>query len=313
LTDAAGGRIPPAVSSDYARRLTEAQDGVARMLDRLLDAPPTGNRPPTPPRLREAMRYAALSGGKRLRPFVLIEAARLFGKTGDGVVRAAAALECVHCYSLVHDDLPSMDDDDTRRGQPTVHRAFGEATAILAGDALLTLAFAVLADPATDADAATRLALVAGLAEAAGQAGMVGGQMLDLAPPAETIDEAAVIRLQSMKTASLFSYAAEAGAVLGGASASERGMLSTYGEYLGRAFQLADDLIDVTATPKAAGKATGKDAAKGKPTLIAVHGVPKARKRLAALTGEAISALAPLAPRAVNLVELARHLAAAAA
>src|SRR5439155_11039551 len=156
LTEAAVRFIPPAVPSDYARRLSEAQDAVVAALAGLLVDPPA-YPPPMPTRLRDAMRYAVLSGGKRLRPFVLIESARLLGHAGGGIVRAAAALECVHCYSLVHDDLPAMDDDDLRRGQPTVHRAFDEATAILAGDALLTLAFAVLADPATDADPQLRL------------------------------------------------------------------------------------------------------------------------------------------------------------
>jgi farnesyl diphosphate synthase len=294
------------VAADFPTRLSEVQDAVARTIARLLDGPPSPVAPPLPDRLRAAMQYAALSGGKRLRPFVVIEAARMFGKAGDGVVRAAAALELVHCYSLVHDDLPAMDDDDLRRGKPTVHRAFDEATAILAGDALLALAFAVLADPATDPDAETRLALIAALAEAAGHAGMAGGQMLDLTTTAAT-DEAAVIRLQAMKTGALFRFAAEAGAIVGRAPARERAALARYGETLGLAFQLADDLLDATGSTDAAGKATAKDAARGKATLVSLYGVNKARSRLVDLIAEAAAALRPFGSRAANLVDLARH------
>ncbi len=255
------------------------------------------------------MRYAALDGGKRLRPFILIEAARLFGREGEGVVRAAAALECVHCYSLVHDDLPAMDDDDTRRGKPTVHRAFDEATAILAGDALLTLAFGVLADPATDDDPAVRAALVKRLAEAAGHAGMAGGQMLDLAAEGAETDEVAVTQLQAMKTGALFRFAGEAGARLGRARADERARLARYGAAIGTAFQLADDLIDATASSAAAGKATAKDAARGKATLVALRGVRGARLMLDETVAEAIRILEPFGARATVLIDAARYVA----
>jgi farnesyl diphosphate synthase len=292
---------------DFTHRLQNAQMATERMLTRLLDDPPQGGRSPAPARLHLAMRYAALSGGKRLRPLVVIEAARIFGKIGDGVVRAGAALEFTHCYSLVHDDLPAMDDDDLRRGKPTVHRAFDEATAVLAGDALLTLAFAVLADPLTDPDAEVRLALVAGLADAAGYTGMAGGQMLDLTATAET-DEASVARLQAMKTGSLFRYAAEAGAMLGRATPGERAALVRFGESLGLAFQVADDLLDATATADATGKATAKDAARGKATLVALHGIDGARARLGTAIAEAEAALATFGTRADTLTALARTL-----
>jgi len=297
------------MDGDFAGRLTEAQDRVGRVLRRLLymDIPDGGGRPPA--RLLAAMRHAALAGGKRLRPFVLFEAARLYNRTGDGVARLAAALECMHCYSLVHDDLPAMDDDDLRRGQPTVHRAFDEATAILAGDALQTLAFTILADPATDDDAGVRLALIRGLADAAGLAGMAGGQMLDLEPAAIRNDEEAIARMQAMKTGALFRFAAEAGAIVGRATAGERARLARYGSVLGQAFQLADDLIDATAAPAAAGKATAKDAARGKATLVGLHGVRGARLMLSEAVEEAVAILVPFGNRAAMLTELVRYVA----
>ncbi|MEX0853846.1 MAG: polyprenyl synthetase family protein, partial [Bauldia sp.] len=283
-------------------RLKQAQEAVERVLERLLLRPPIADDAAGgTQRLVSAVRYAALGGGKRLRPFIVLETARLFDRTGDGVARAAAALECVHCYSLVHDDLPAVDDDDIRRGRPTVHKAFDEATAILAGDALLTLAFAILADPSTDADATVRVALVAGLAKAAGIDGMVGGQMLDLAAEGERLGEAAVKRLQAMKTGALFRAAAEAGAILGRASLPERDSLARFGAAFGLAFQLADDLIDATASPATAGKATGKDARRGKATLVALHGVAGARALLAETVAEAEQALVPLGLRAAVL------------
>ena len=256
------------------------------------------------------MRHAALGGGKRLRPFILIESARLFGRTTTQALGAAAALECVHCYSLVHDDLPAMDDDDLRRGRPTVHKAFDEATAILAGDALLTLAFAVLADPATDPDPAVRAELVASLAAAAGLGGMAGGQMLDLAGGGAARGEADIRLLQAMKTGALFRAAAEAGAILGRAGAAEREGLAAFGAALGLAFQLADDLIDATASSQTAGKATAKDASRGKATLVAVHGVEGAIALLDAAVNEALTILRPFGSRADMLRDAARFVAA---
>ena len=298
------------MGGDFHKRLAETQHTVARELARLIAAPSPAGDPAPPERLAAAMRHAALGPGKRLRPFIVIETARLFGATGAGVVRAAAALECVHCYSLVHDDLPAIDDDETRRGQPTVHRAFDEATAILAGDALSTLAFAILADPATDADAGVRAALVAGLAEAAGLGGMAGGQMLDLTAENADVDEAAVTRMQAMKTGALFRFAAQAGAIVGRASDSNRARLARFGATLGLAFQLADDLIDATSHPAAAGKATAKDAARGKATLVALRGVRGARLMLDETVGDAIALLEPFGARAAVLAEAARFVTA---
>ncbi|HMN87620.1 MAG TPA: polyprenyl synthetase family protein [Bauldia sp.] len=270
-------------------------------MDRLLAE--TGGPEP----LAAAMRYAVLGPGKRLRPFLLLASAKLFGRDDDGVARAAAALECVHAYSLVHDDLPAMDDDDLRRGRPTVHRAFDEATAILAGDGLLTFAFSVLAR--LDALPEIRLDLIAGLAAAAGPAGMVGGQMLDIAAEGQALDEAAIRRLQGMKTGALLRYAATAGPILAGASAADRAALTRFGESVGLAFQLADDLIDATGSAEAAGKATAKDAARGKATLVALHGIEAARALLDRTVAEALSALAAFGPEADILRAAARFVA----
>ena len=287
----------------FEQRLREAAAATDAALDRFLAADTTG----APPHLVEAMRYAALGPGKRLRPFLLVECARLFGAEGPAVVEAAAALECVHAYSLAHDDLPAMDDDDLRRGRATLHRAFDEATAILAGDALLTLAFAILAG--LGAAGATRLALIAGLAAAAGPAGMVGGQVLDMAAEGTAPDETAVRRLQAMKTGALIAYAAEAGAILAGADAEGRARARRYGEKLGLAFQLADDLIDATGSAAAAGKATLKDAARGKATLVALRGVDGARALLAETVAGAMAELAPFGAGAGVLRAAARFVA----
>ena len=239
------------------------------------------------------MRHGVLNGGKRLRPFLVRESAALFDHDGEEALRVAAALECVHCYSLIHDDLPAMDDDDLRRGQPTVHRAFDEATAILAGDSLLTLAFDIIADvPSVAPREMTkalqrRLALVRGLARAAGLGGMAGGQALDLAAEKAAPDEAGIITLQAMKTGALFRYACEAGAIIADAAPADRERLAEFGSAIGLAFQLADDLLDLTATPQAMGKATRKDAAAGKATLVALHGAGWARSQLDGLVAQA--------------------------
>jgi farnesyl diphosphate synthase len=275
------------------------EDELARWLD---DAA-------APPRLAEAMRYAVLGGGKRLRPFLLLESARLCGAADEEAVNAAAALECVHCYSLVHDDLPAMDDDDLRRGRPTVHRAFDEGTAILAGDALLTLAFEIMADPATHRDPAVRAELTLALARASGRGGMVGGQMLDMEAPGRVLSEAEILRLQAMKTGALIRFACEAGAMLGGATAEKRAALSEYGAALGQAFQLADDLLDVEGDAATVGKATAKDAEAGKATLVSLIGVREARLRLGRLEDAARAALAPFGADAVILAEAARFVA----
>jgi farnesyl diphosphate synthase len=265
----------------------------------------------TPARLTAAMRHAVLAGGKRLRPFLVIESAAMLGGPADAALDIAAALECVHCYSLVHDDLPAMDDDALRRGQPTVWAAFDEWTAILAGDALLTLAFEIVAMAPT-VSPAVRAGLVRRLARDAGRAGMVGGQVIDLeagklrTPPAATA--AHVERLQAMKTGALIRFAAEAGAVIAGATAAETDALVSYGRHLGLAFQISDDLLDATGTEAAAGKAVAKDAGAGKATLVAVLGLETARLRLQEAVHEAIAALVPFGGRAAALTGAALYM-----
>ena len=298
------------MGDEFTTRLKAAQDATEAVLDKLLADEPLSGEIARPPRLLAAMRYAALGGGKRLRPFVLIESARLFGRATTDALGSAAALECIHCYSLIHDDLPAMDDDDLRRGRPTVHRAFDEATAILAGDALLTLAFAITADPATDPDPAVRAELAASLAAASGLGGMAGGQMLDLAGGGAARGEADIRLMQAMKTGALFRHAAEAGAILGRAGQAERRGLANFGAALGLAFQLADDLIDATATAETAGKATAKDAGRGKATLVAIHGVAGAMRLLDEAVNQALTILRPFGSRADMLREAARFVAA---
>jgi len=293
------------VSEDFARALKAAAAATEAALSRLIPQPTgaTGDQ-----RLLEAVRYAVLGGGKRLRAFLVIESARIFGVEGEGPLRAAASLECLHGYSLVHDDMPCMDDDDLRRGKPTVHKAFDEATAVLAGDALQTYAFQWLAETPTHPDPAVRCDLVRALAVASGAAGMVGGQALDLsaeeAPESFPVEE--VARLQSMKTGALIVYACEAGAILGGASAEQRGALAAYGRDLGLAFQIADDLLDLEGDEALAGKRLGKDAQAGKATFIDLYGADGARERARALIGEARDRLAGFGAAADVLAETAR-------
>ncbi|MCO7726715.1 polyprenyl synthetase family protein [Brucella intermedia] len=262
-----------------------------------------------PERLLAAMRHGVLNGGKRLRPFLVVESAALFGKSGDAVLRVAAALECIHCYSLVHDDLPAMDDDDLRRGQPTVHKAFDEAAAILAGDSLLTYAFDIISSDETDLDATTRVQLVSALARASGLGGMAGGQALDLMAETSKPDEAGIITLQAMKTGALIRFACEAGAIIASAPTEDRERMAEFGSAIGLAFQLADDLLDVTADAEAMGKATGKDAAAGKATLVSLHGIDWTRKQLSGLVAQAESLLAPFGKDADILKQAARFIA----
>jgi farnesyl diphosphate synthase len=262
------------------------------------------------------MRYAALGPGKRIRPFLVIETARLFGHADVAVVTVAAALELIHAYSLVHDDLPAMDDDDMRRGRPTVHIRFDEATAILAGDALLTLAFDVAARPEVHTDPAVRNAVVVELARAAGLGGMVGGQMLDLAAEGrfgdgkpQKLSEQEILTLQAMKTGALLRFACRAGALLGQADADTYARLDRYGVVIGQAFQIADDLLDVESDTATLGKAAGKDAAAGKGTLVSILGIEGARKRLGALVDEADVALKPFGAKADTLRATAHFIA----
>ena len=279
------------------------------LLRRLLDDRPLSGEIARPERLMAAMRHGVLNGGKRLRPFLVMESAALFSADGEAAQRVAAALECVHCYSLIHDDLPAMDDDDLRRGQPTVHKAFDEATAILAGDALLTLAFDIIADEATVLPAERRAALVLALARGAGAGGMVGGQKLDLEAEQTPPDESGIIRLQAMKTGALIRFACEAGAIIAGAPAEDRERLAEFGSAIGLAFQLADDLLDLTADADQMGKATGKDAAAGKGTLVALHGANWARSQLHGLVDQAHALLEPYGDKAALLKAAASFVA----
>lgn len=262
--------------------------------------------------LAAAMRHAALGGGKRLRAFLVIEVAGVFGADGIGAERAAVAVECLHAYSLVHDDLPCMDDDDLRRGRPTVHRAWSEATAVLAGDALQTIAFELLADPRTHPDGGVRADLVLALARASGHGGMVGGQALDLAAESAEVPPTAaqVRRLQALKTGALIRFSAEAGAILGQAADHDRARIRAYAEALGEAFQIADDLLDATGTQAELGKRVGKDAKAGKATFIDILGIEGARARAEELVAEATAQLAPFGPRALRLAAAARFVVA---
>jgi farnesyl diphosphate synthase len=283
------------------------------LLGRLLAAAPAAGEINRPARLIEAMRYASLGGGKRFRPFLLIESAGLFRVPRENALMAGAALECVHCYSLVHDDLPAMDNDELRRGQPTAHRKFDEATAILAGDGLLTFAFDILSREATHPEPAVRVELVNALARAAGVGGMAGGQMLDLAAEgrfgAVSHGESDVRMLQAMKTGALLRFACEAGGILGRADKQRRAALTGYGAAVGEAFQIADDLLDIEGDPALVGKSTGKDVAAGKATFVSVLGIMGARRRLEQLVAEAEAALAPFGPAAAMLIQGAHFVA----
>ncbi|MGA2567583.1 MAG: polyprenyl synthetase family protein [Pseudolabrys sp.] len=286
------------------------------MLDRLLAPKPVSGELARPARLLEAMRYASLGGGKRVRPFLVVETARLFKVPRRQTLMVAAALECVHCYSLVHDDLPAMDDDALRRGRPTVHKAFDEATAVLAGDGLLTFAFEILSRPQTHAKPDIRVHLISALARAAGIGGMAGGQMLDLAAEGRfangrghPLDFGGVKTLQAMKTGALLKYACASGAILGQAPRKAHVALERYGSAVGEAFQVADDLLDIEGDAATVGKATGKDAAAHKATFVSLLGVDGARERLKTLIAEAEKALTPFGKDGVILKAAAHFIA----
>jgi farnesyl diphosphate synthase len=301
-------------ASDFSAKLSAVADDTEALLERVLGDKPAAEEISRPARLLEAMRYSALGGGKRLRPFLVVESAALFGASREGALLSGAALECVHCYSLVHDDLPAMDNDDLRRGRPTAHKAFDEATAILAGDGLLTFAFDLMSRPEVHRDAAVRVALVSELARAAGIGGMAGGQMLDLAAEgrfdkSKTLGEQEIVTLQAMKTGALLRFACRAGAILGQADAKALAGVDRYGAAVGQAFQIADDLLDVEGDSQTTGKATGKDAAAGKATLVSALGIAAARHKLDALVGEAEAALAPFGTKADTLRVAARFIA----
>jgi farnesyl diphosphate synthase len=300
----------------FLQRLDAAAREIESVLEKLLSTAPVEGELSRPARLIEAMRYSSLGGGKRFRPFLVVESAALFAVARSRALMAGAALECVHCYSLVHDDLPAMDNDDLRRGQPTAHKAFDEATAILAGDGLLTLAFDILSRLDTHPDAAVRIDLVSSLARASGLGGMVGGQMLDLAAEGRfasnvplKLDESSVRTLQAMKTGALLRFACTAGGILGSANVAQRKALERYGSAVGQAFQIADDLLDLEGDPALVGKQTGKDAGAGKATIVGILGAPGARARLKELVAEAENALAPFGKTAEILIEGARFVA----
>jgi farnesyl diphosphate synthase len=300
----------------FLQHLDAAAKEIESVLEKLLSAVPVEGELSRPARLIEVMRYSSLGGGKRFRPFLVVESAALFAVPRSRALTAGAALECVHCYSLVHDDLPAMDNDDLRRGQPTAHKAFDEATAILAGDGLLTLAFDILSRLETHPDAAVRIDLVSSLARAAGLGGMVGGQMLDLEAEGRfagnvplKFDEESILTLQAMKTGALLRFACTAGGILGSADAAQRKALERYGSAVGKAFQIADDLLDLEGDPALVGKQTGKDAVAGKATIVGILGAPGARARLKELVTEAEDALAPFGKTAEILIEGAQFVA----
>lgn len=280
--------MSPILSDILKQALAKAAAAVNTELDHLL---PSGDAPEH--RVHDAMRYSALDGGKRLRPFLVLQSASLFNVSPAAALRVGCALEMVHCYSLIHDDLPAMDDDDLRRGRPTCHKQFDEATAILAGDALLTRAFEVLAAEATHPDPAVRCELVWQLAHASGGQGMVGGQMLDLQAAKLDMDVSAITRLQQMKTGRLIGFGCEAGAILGKAPASLRLALKNYAHDLGLAFQIADDLLDVMGDEAQMGKKLGKDEDAGKATFVSLLGIDRARDQAQLLADQACRHLEP--------------------
>jgi len=303
-------------AEQFQDRLNQVAKDIDVIIDQLLESAPAKDELGRPPRLLEAMRYASLGAGKRFRPFLVVETAALFGVARQHALMAGAALECVHCYSLVHDDLPAMDDDELRRGQPTVHKAFDDATAILAGDGLLTFAFDILARPETHPNPAVRIDLVLALARAAGLGGMAGGQMLDLAAEgrfadghAQRLKESEVALLQAMKTGALLKFACRAGGILGQATPASRDALERYGAAVGQAFQIADDLLDVEGDPALVGKQTGKDAVAGKATMVGILGPAGAKAKLRKLVGEAEAALVPFGAAAAVLVAGAKFVA----
>ena len=287
--------VSVAEASEITANLTDAVLGRILAVPRGLEA-----------RVYEAMRYSALAPGKRLRPLLVLAGARLFGVARRSALQVAAAIEMVHAYSLIHDDLPAMDNSDLRRGRPTSHKQFDEATAVLAGDGLLTMAFQVLADPDTHGDAAVRAGLVTAMAGAAGAAGMVGGQMIDLIAEKQPLDIGAITRLQRMKTGALIAFSCEAGAILAKAAAEVRLALRGYAHDLGLAFQIADDLLDVEGSSAETGKPVGADAAAGKATFVSILGIERARAQAELLVNQAVAHLELFEERAELLRQVAR-------
>ena len=301
--------------NSFNSRLNSIAADTETLLDRLMEEAPLDGERSRPKRLLDSIRYSSLGGGKRFRPFLVVESATLFGVPHTQALMAGAALECVHCYSLVHDDMPAMDNDDLRRGRPTTHKAFDDATAILAGDSLLTYAFDILSRPETHPSADVRIKLVMALARASGLGGMVGGQILDLAaegrfpdvPRPQTLAD--VETLQAMKTGALIRFGCNAGAILGQANDERYRALDTYGAAVGQAFQIADDLLDIEGDTATVGKQTGKDAAAGKATIVGVLGIAKSKERLKSLVDEANSAVSVFGASAEVLKAAARFVA----
>jgi farnesyl diphosphate synthase len=279
--------------SQFDTRLKEAAERLNIALDGLLPKPQGPEN-----RLVDAIRYSALDGGKRLRPFFTIETGRMFDADEGALLRTASAIECVHTYSLIHDDLPCMDDDDLRRGRPTLHRQFDEVTALLAGDALLTFAFEILSEPKTHSDPQMRCKLIAGLAKAAGPLGMVAGQAADMEGADIGSDLIAVTRMNRLKTGALINFAVDAGAMIGCASEAERTALSRYAHDIGLAFQMVDDLLDAEGVVRDTGKAVGKDKARGKVNFVTVLGAGATRERIGMLAAQAKRHLGMFGPRA---------------
>lgn len=279
------------------------------LLERTLTAQALSNPGPAPERLISAMRHGALAGGKRLRPLLLAQTARMLGVEIKDTYKAGIAVEVIHCYSLIHDDLPAMDDDDMRRGRPTVHKAFDDATAILAGDTLLTHAFGILASPQCHPDPDVRTRLILELVEGSGAGGMAGGQMRDLEGERGSFTDSDIATMQAMKTGALIRASVRMGAILGGANDEQLAALTIFGEAAGRAFQLADDILDITASAEQMGKATNKDSERAKPTLVAKIGVKAAERHLGDTIHKALSALAIFGTDAVGLRDIARYFA----
>jgi farnesyl diphosphate synthase len=295
--------------SDLNVAMAETAQKIERFLENHLTAQQLSAPLPAPNRLVDAIRHGALNGGKRLRPVLVYLTAQLFEQPQGDLIQAGAAIECVHCYSLVHDDLPDMDDDELRRGKPTVHIAFDPATAILAGDALLTHAFALLADENCHPDPKLRNQLVIELVEGAGVGGMAGGQMRDIEGERQGYDPKTISLIHAMKTGALIRASVRIGALMGGASPDELIALTQFGEAAGRIYQLADDILDATQSSEQLGKTAGKDEAQGKSTLIASHGLDHARSTLRSELQSALALLDPFGHRAIPLAQLVTHFA----
>jgi farnesyl diphosphate synthase len=298
-------------TAEFSKRLDQTAEDTEALLAKLLSDATVSDEIVRPKRLIEAMRYSSLGGGKRLRPFLVVESAAVFGVPREAALMAGAALECIHCYSLIHDDLPAMDNSDLRRGRPTLHKTYDDATAILAGDALLTIAFDIITRDAIHKDANVRLLLTRALARASGVGGMAGGQILDLAGEGRFGDREPVdvARLQQIKTGALLRFGCIAGAILGQSSEREYQALDDYGKALGEAFQIADDLLDVEGDAAALGKPAGADAALGKTTFVTQLGIEGAKQRVRDLLARADAALSVFGARG-DVLRAAAHFVA---